>query len=114
MERMKAAFSGQGREGVVKARAVEDRLMDETWAREDYDLLSRVQALRIPTLVIYGDHDFIPGAIARHIAEAVPRASLVTLRDCGHFSHLECPAAVRRSVDAFLSGTGERQPNGPS
>jgi pimeloyl-ACP methyl ester carboxylesterase len=38
---------------------------------------------------IYGDHEFIPEACARHIAEAIPKARFVKLRDCGHFSYLE-------------------------
>jgi len=50
---------------------------------------------RIPTLVIYGDHEFIPAATAAHITQAMPNAHMVTLKDCGHFSYLECPAAVR-------------------
>lgn len=102
MERMKAAFIGQGSEGIMKARAVEDRLMEETWSREDYDLLPRLRGLRIPSLVIYGDHDFIPGDIAQHIAESVPHARLVTLQDCGHFAYLECAEDVRRVADRFL------------
>jgi proline iminopeptidase len=31
MARMKAGFTGQGREGILKARAVEDQLMRDTW-----------------------------------------------------------------------------------
>jgi proline iminopeptidase len=106
MQRMEAAFISQGKEGIVKAQAVEDRLMQETWTREDYDLLPRLRDLRIPTLVIYGDHDFIPGDIAQHIAGAMPQARLVTLKDCGHFTHLECPGEVRREVDRFLKRAG--------
>ena len=102
MTRMKAAFVSQGKEGIVKARAIEDRLMEDTWSREDYDLLPRLGDLRIPTLILYGDHDFIPPEIARRITEAMPRASLVTLKDCGHFAHLECAEDVRRAVDRFL------------
>ena len=106
MERMTAAFISQGKEGTVKARAVEDRLMEDTWSREDYDLLPRLWDLRIRTLVLYGDHDFIPGEIARHIAGAMPDAALVTLKDCGHFAHLECAEDVRRAVDRFLQRAG--------
>jgi len=40
-------------------------------------------------------------AIADHIAGAMPNARHVTLTDCGHFSYLECPADVRRAIDAF-------------
>ena len=54
----------------MKARAVEDRLMRDTLEGDGYDLLPKLQTLGIPTLVIAGDHDFIPGEIAAHIARA--------------------------------------------
>jgi len=102
MTRMKAGFISQGKAGIVKARAVEDRLMADTWAMNGYDLLPRIRALNIPTLVIYGDHDFIPVTIAQHIADAIPGAHLVTLKDCGHFAYLECGDAARRAIDGFF------------
>ncbi len=68
-----------------------------------YDLLPKLRALAIPTLVIAGDKDFIPAEIAQHIASAIPGAQLVTLDNCGHFSYLECPADVRKAFDAFVS-----------
>ena len=73
----------------MKARAVEDRLMRDTWQVDSYDLLPKLQALNIPTLVIWGDHDFIPREIAAHIARAIPNVQLVTLKDCGHFAYME-------------------------
>ena len=74
MATMKAGFISQGKEGIVKARAVEDRLMRDTWQVDGYDLLPKLRGLSIPTLVISGDHDFIPGEIAAHIARAIPNA----------------------------------------
>lgn len=109
MATMKAGFIRQGKEGIVKARAVEYRLMAETWRLEGYDLLPRLRNLNIPTLVIYGDHDFIPGEIAVHIAEAIPKARLVTIRDCGHFPYLEKPDEVRSAFDGFFVNS----PNSP-
>jgi proline iminopeptidase len=103
---MKAAFIAQGKEGIVKARAVEDRLMADSWDVDGYDLLPRLQTLGIPTLVLFGDHDFIPGAIAQHIAGAIPNARLVTLRNCGHFAYLECAGDARRAIDDFFRRTG--------
>jgi len=44
------------KEGVLKARAVEDRLMQDTWARPDFDLLPQLKTVKIPTLVLSGDH----------------------------------------------------------
>jgi proline iminopeptidase len=102
MARMKAAFTSQGKAGILKARAVEDRLMRDTWDADGYDLLPRLRRLNIPTLVIGGDHDFIPGEIAAHIAGAIPNARLVTIKNCGHFAYLECAGDVRRALDGFV------------
>jgi len=99
MLRLSASFT---KEGVLKARAVESRLMTETWALPDYDLLPKLKSLRILTLVISGDHEFIPAATAEHITQAVPNAHLVTLKDCGHSSYLERSVAVHKEIDAFF------------
>jgi len=97
--RLRASFT---KEGILKSRAIEARLMNDTWSSPDYDLLPKLKSLRIPALVISGDHEFIPAATAEHITQAVPNAHMVTLKDCGHFSYLECPAAVREQIDAFF------------
>ncbi|HSK45720.1 MAG TPA: alpha/beta fold hydrolase [Candidatus Binatia bacterium] len=109
--RMQASFIRQGNAGIIKARAVESRLMTETWALSGYNLLPKLKTVSIPTLVIYGDHDFIPAATAEHITQAIPNARMVTLKDCGHFTYLECPVAVREQIDAFFSG--KRKPARP-
>jgi proline iminopeptidase len=105
MATMKEAFISQGKAGIVKARAVEDRLMRDTWEMDGYDLMPKLRELSIPTLVIWGDHDFIPFEISEHIAKAVPKAQLVTLTGCGHFAYLECAADVRKTLDNFFRRT---------
>jgi proline iminopeptidase len=105
MATMKAGFASQGKEGILKARAIEDRLMRDTWEVDGYDLLPRLRNLAIPTLVISGDHDFIPPEIAQHIARAIPNARLVTIRNCGHFAYLECASEVRKALDDFFRRT---------
>ena len=77
-------------------------LMAETWEKSSYNLLPKLAALKIPTVVIYGDHDFIPMETSAHIAKAIPRARFVALRGCGHFTYLECPGEVRRVVDELF------------
>jgi len=101
--RMHDAFIRQGKDGIRKARAVEDRLMSDTWQLEGYDLLPKLRELKVPILVLGADHDFFPPEIAGHIAQSSSNAHLVVLRDCGHFSYLECPKAVRVSVDALFA-----------
>ena len=107
MTRMKAGFIKQGREGIVKARAVEDRLMRDTWDVPAYDLLPKLRGLGIPTLVITGDQDFIPVEIAEHITRSIPNATLVTIPGCGHFTYLECADEVRSAVDDFFRRKGQ-------
>jgi proline iminopeptidase len=102
MTTMKAAFVAQGKEGIVNARVAEDRLMHDTWEVPGYDLLPKLRALKVATLVIAGDHDFIPVETAANIAQAIPGAKLVTLQNCGHFSYMECPGDVRTALDAFF------------
>ena len=102
MATMLEAFKSQGSSGIVKARAVEDRLMRDTWNIPGYDLMPKIHSLHVPTLVIAGDHDFFPDEVAGHIAQAIPNARLVTMKDCGHFAFLECPDAVRNTLLDFL------------
>ena len=100
---MSAQFRAQGTNGILKAWAIESRLYRDTWDVADYDLLPKLRSLRIPTLVIVGEHDFIPTEIAAQIAGALPAATLATIKDCGHFAYLECGTEVRKAVDSFFS-----------
>jgi proline iminopeptidase len=101
MARMKVGFVNQGKDGILKARAVEDRLMRDTWEVPGYDLLPKLAGLVLPTLVIAGDHDPMVGA-AESISRAIPRAELATVKDCGHFAFLECAGEVRKALDRFF------------
>ena len=76
--------------------------MTEIWAAPEYNLRPRLKNVKIPTLVITADHEFIPISSAEHITEAIPNARMVTLKDCGHFSYLESPVDVREQIDALL------------
>jgi proline iminopeptidase len=102
MATMKAGFVSQGKDGILKARAVEDRLMRDSWELESYDLKPRSRSLDIPTLIIAGDSDFIPLEVADNIARAIPKATLVTVRNCGHFAYLECADEVRKAFSDFF------------
>jgi proline iminopeptidase len=92
------------KEGILKARAIEERLYSETWLSSDYDIRPKLKQLSIPTLVIHGDYDFIPVQIAEHVAQAISGARLVVLQGCGHFSFLECPDHVRKELAGFFAG----------
>jgi proline iminopeptidase len=87
---------------VLRARAIEHRLRQETWLREEYDLLPALRRLDVPTLVVHGAADLIPVDVAEEIAAAVPGARLVVLPG-GHFSYVEAPDEVRRLVADLLA-----------
>jgi proline iminopeptidase len=94
---------GWTRESVLTVRTTVARLFPETVERQGYDLLPALTRLRIPTLIVHGDYDFIPLVCVEHIATAIPGARLVMLRDCGHFSYIERPDEVRAALTEFLS-----------
>jgi proline iminopeptidase len=97
---------GSTPEGVVRAREIEQRLYDQTWWSESYDLTPSLRRVQVPVLVLHGDHDFIPVDIAAAIAAAIPGAELRILPNCGHFAYLDQLDEVRRQVTAFFADTG--------
>ena len=56
IQRLRSSFT---KEGILKARAIEDHLDDETRLSSEFDLLPQLGRLNIPTLVIHGDDDQI-------------------------------------------------------
>ena len=106
LERLvKTLRSSFTKEGILKARDIEERLANETQLSSEYDLLPKLKRLSIPTLLIHGDYDFIPVECAAHVAEAIPGARLAILEDCGHFSYIECPDQVRKEIAGFFHAT---------
>jgi proline iminopeptidase len=99
-------FSGSTSEAILLARAIDDRLLNDTWLRDDYTLIPALQELDIPTMLLYGESDFIPVECSQHIADAVKGARLITIPNCGHFSYCERPALVHQAIATFVE-----QPN---
>lgn len=102
MPGLRAAFTSQGCDGILKARAVEDQLMRNTWQAPGYDRLPKLRSLRVPTLVTAGEQDFIPVKLADDIAKAIPGARLVTVKEYGHFAYRECAGDERKTLDGFI------------
>jgi len=67
------------------------------------DLLPLLGAIRCPTLVIVGEHDFICGpAWNRPIADAIPGAVYAEIPGVGHIPEYEAPDAFRRVILDWL------------
>ena len=99
IQRLRSSFA---QEGILKARAIEKHLLNETWLSSEYDLLPKLQHLTIPTLIIHGEDDFIPVECAAHVAQAIPGARFALLKECGHFSYLECPEEACEQIRSFF------------
>ncbi len=69
-----------------------------------YDLLSELDRIAIPVLVLVGAFDWIcPPRASRAIARTVTNGKLVEFKNSGHFPFSEEPAKFRSVVEDFLA-----------
>ncbi len=99
LERLNLRWTKQD---ILQGRAIEDRLMEGLYWSEGFTIIPALGRLRMPTLIIHGDYDFVPIECATHIAGAISGARLVVVRDSGHFSYIDAPDEVRRAIGEFL------------
>ncbi len=71
--------------------------------RDRPDAVPGLAEIRIPTLVIVGEHDAItPAAGAKQTASRIAGSTFVSLPEAGHLSNLENPEAFHAAVAKFL------------
>ncbi len=62
-------------------------------------------AIRAPTLVASGAHDFLwPPPLGQEVAALIPGARFAAMEDSGHFPHLQAPRSLARLARDFLGG----------
>jgi pimeloyl-ACP methyl ester carboxylesterase len=72
------------------------------------DVREEAQAIRAPTLLVWGDHDpLVPAALADAWVQAVPSARLVVLRGAGHVPMVERPEQFAAALCEFLDQPGD-------
>ena len=93
--------------GTIMAMA--ERIGKEAYLRHQNAILKRVDsrpylpAIGCPTLVLCGRQDVLaPLDAHQEMADAIPRASLVVVEDCGHLATLEQPHAVSAALRYWL------------
>jgi len=70
----------------------------------DPTLLSRLAAVSVPTLVVWGESDrIVTPAYGRAVDHAIPGAQFAEIPKAGHLPHLEAPDATWAAIDAFLA-----------
>ncbi len=88
-------------------------LQVENWDRAVWELIlashplglgTQLDEIRIPVLVITGDHDrVVPTRESVRLAAELRKAELVVVRDCGHVPHEERPELFLRATTDFLA-----------
>ena len=73
-------------------------------------ILSRLDEIRTPTLVLHGGADDPEQAQA--LAARIPGARFVVLPGVGHLPWVERPDAANGAILSFLTEVGERVPAG--
>jgi len=71
-------------------------------ALREEDHVDRLRKIRVPTLILAGDHDLFPPAEQRRLAELIPTGTLKLYPNTGHFLHIEEPARFTADVLSFL------------
>ncbi|MEP6991142.1 MAG: alpha/beta hydrolase [bacterium] len=76
-------------------------------AREIAALGARLGEIAVPTAVVWGSHDpFLPLALGRRLAKAIPRATMHVLSGARHFTPEEEPREVAEIIETLLATAG--------
>lgn len=68
-----------------------------------FRLTGMVQSIKVPTLIMVGQFDYVCSKSARLLAQHIPNATLKVVADSGHMAPLEQPAAFSAVLAEFLS-----------
>ena len=68
-----------------------------------FRMRSMLQGIKVPTLVMHGQHDYVCRNAARLMEETIPGAAVHKIADVGHMSPLEAPSEFSERLAAFLA-----------
>ena len=72
-----------------------------------FDIMDKVHAIKLPTLVICGSEDeMTPVKYAKYLADRIEGASLVIIEGAGHHVFVEKPKEVNQVIEEFLGSLG--------
>ena len=74
-----------------------------TGTLRNWDITDRLGEIRVPTLVVSGEHDEATPAINRTVSEGIPGARSVIYPGCSHMAHVEDPEGYIRLLDDFFT-----------
>ncbi len=71
--------------------------------RDGYDWHRLTGAIEARTLVLHGERDLLPPAVAHELSALISQARLELIPGCGHMPFREAPGTFFKIVDSFLS-----------
>jgi L-proline amide hydrolase len=74
-----------------------------TGTLRDWSVVDRLGEIRVPALVVSGEHDEATRAINRTVADGIPDAESVILAGCSHMAHAEDPRRYLELLDRFFT-----------
>jgi pimeloyl-ACP methyl ester carboxylesterase len=99
----------------LAARAPSDVWVEGLVGLIDMDLRDAVQHVRVPALVVVGEHDRVtPRAAAVQLAAALPAGHLELIAGAGHLPMLERHDEFNAKIRAFADRTFTQPPGSPS
>jgi 3-oxoadipate enol-lactonase len=70
-----------------------------------WNIKSKLASIKVPTLVIAGEEDqATPVGANQFLADNIPGAKLITVKDVGHFHQLEKPLEFNATLQEFIAG----------
>ena len=97
-----AFFKQKGRQRMLEAGS--KVVHDDFYACSKFDVSDRLAEIDIPALVIASDYDrMVPLKISSEMADQLGRSTFVTLKNCGHFQHIEQTSRVAKELGNYLS-----------
>lgn len=92
--------------GAMMAQIRPDGYRRAAIALAEADTRAILPDIRVPTLILAGQHDrIVPPATAAALQAAIPGATSITIPDTGHLSGQEDPVAYNAALRAFLEAT---------
>jgi L-proline amide hydrolase len=102
-EYVKRSFQFIDEHGVVYRTMNGPSEFHVTGTLRDWSVVNRLGEIRVPTLVVTGEHDEATPAINRTVAEGIPGAESVIVPGASHMAHVERTEEYLVLLDDFLS-----------
>jgi pimeloyl-ACP methyl ester carboxylesterase len=75
-----------------------------------FRLTGVLKSVNVPTLILAGEHDYVCSKGSRLLAQSIPGAALKIIKNSGHMTPLEQPAAFTAALVEFLAGSEPHRP----